>query len=425
MAELRRFTKTNCDAAKVLNGGAQTMYWETSTPGFGLCVGRKAKTFVVQRDVNGKSQRASLGRYPALSIEDAREQAQGKIKDMRVDPHAHGFTLRDAMQLYLETPKRRGGGAKSARSVQDCKYLLDEYLGDWMDRPLQGFTRTEVRQRHAKIAADIAARAYRPLEDEARNGASVADHAMRYFRAIWNRAMLEHPTLPVSPTISVNWRGYVPRSDPIDYDQLPTWWKGIKASDNAVRRDANIAAILTGLRPEDVARLRWANVDFARATLRITAEGTKSRREFEAPIGKRLLALLRQRKKEHDANLRKMDSPMDREQRSKMQPFVFAAWSDSGHIVEMREPIDGVEMRVYSLRHTFRQVGEHKAGISEAVVGALMDHTQHRKTITQAYGKLTLEHELRPAMQRIEDAMYGLFAKKPQKKRGKPLLPNA
>ena len=48
---------------KEQEGRAQRLYFDTERPGFGLCVGAKAKTFFYQRDVDGKSVRTTIGRF--------------------------------------------------------------------------------------------------------------------------------------------------------------------------------------------------------------------------------------------------------------------------------------------------------------------------------------------------------------------------
>jgi hypothetical protein len=52
-------------------------YWDAALPGFGLRVTEKgAKSWTVLYRVHGRLRRATLGRYPALSLADARDRAR-------------------------------------------------------------------------------------------------------------------------------------------------------------------------------------------------------------------------------------------------------------------------------------------------------------------------------------------------------------
>jgi len=49
-------------------------YWDTQTPAFGIRVGKRTKTWTVMR---GRSrERITIGKYPDLSLSDARAEAK-------------------------------------------------------------------------------------------------------------------------------------------------------------------------------------------------------------------------------------------------------------------------------------------------------------------------------------------------------------
>ncbi len=51
----------------------QMFLWDAELRGFGLCISRFSKTFVAQRDVNGRSRRVTLGRYGIITPDQARK----------------------------------------------------------------------------------------------------------------------------------------------------------------------------------------------------------------------------------------------------------------------------------------------------------------------------------------------------------------
>jgi hypothetical protein len=75
-----KFTKTKIDSIKYSDNG-QVIYWDTDTPGLGLVVGARTKTFRLQLDVKDSSKpkgyrtiKKTLGRYGAeITLEQAKD----------------------------------------------------------------------------------------------------------------------------------------------------------------------------------------------------------------------------------------------------------------------------------------------------------------------------------------------------------------
>ena len=63
------------------------LVWDTKTPSFGICVtAGGVKTFLLDYYVDRRHRRVKLGRYPALSVQAARDKAvkwQGKVIDRK------------------------------------------------------------------------------------------------------------------------------------------------------------------------------------------------------------------------------------------------------------------------------------------------------------------------------------------------------
>lgn len=72
--------------------------WDTKLPGFCLLVGKRTKTFFV---VTGKERRnTTLGRYPDISLKDARKEAQVLLATKPEKTSQRGVQV--AIRLYLE-----------------------------------------------------------------------------------------------------------------------------------------------------------------------------------------------------------------------------------------------------------------------------------------------------------------------------------
>src|SRR5581483_10709876 len=68
----------------------QRAFFDEALPGFGLLVGKRAKSFFVQHEVHGITKRFKIGRYGVLTIEQARKEARQRLAEMDrgIDPKA-------------------------------------------------------------------------------------------------------------------------------------------------------------------------------------------------------------------------------------------------------------------------------------------------------------------------------------------------
>ncbi len=96
-----RLTKAFVDRAAVPKGKAQALYWDTELKGFGLLVGRTAKSFVVQKS---GGRRITMGRYGVLTVAQARQHAiQALAEIANASPNTTpSITLREAAELHRE-----------------------------------------------------------------------------------------------------------------------------------------------------------------------------------------------------------------------------------------------------------------------------------------------------------------------------------
>lgn len=382
-----KLTKTAVDDAQplILDGAIrQRLYLDTELKGFGLCVGAKTKTFFAQRDVNGKTVRTTIGRYGIYTVSQARDAARELIMLMGkgVNPNrekeqrrATSITFGDALNLHLGSNKKR-----SERTLSDYRYLADQYLSDWLKRPLTEITRKDCRERHQKIGRD--------------SGPYVANSAFRVFRAAYNGALKIHEDLGVNPTIAVDWFPEERRKAAIPSADVAEWHMQVMAITNPVRRDYLRFVLLTGLRRENAASVEWTHVDWENRALLIPKP--KGGRPFLLPLSVELLALLHARQ---NCEATKTIFPKSR--------WVFPASSQSGHISEPKEKL-GVKFTVHGLRNTFITVAE-SLDISPYAIKMLVNHSlPDRQDVTAGYITPELER-LRQPMQQISDRLQNLY----------------
>ena len=387
----------------------QHLYFDTELKGLGVCVGAKAKTFFVQRDINGKSVRTTIGRYGVYAVEQARDEARELLLKMskginpnedRTDP-ALTVSLRDGLALHLKSMKAKG---RSARTTEDYEYRMTRYLSDWMDRPLASITRTEARQRHHQIADDIASGKYAtvtPKNGKAytkeRNGDSgryQANSVFRVFRAIYNRVAREHEGMPDNPCIAVDWYREEERDAAVAEKHLPRWYAAVSGMDNPIRRDYLLFVLFTGLRRGSAASVKWKEIDFENRVLFVPNPKGGKDRAFHLPLSDYLVELLKQRQ---ECELTQTVFPKS--------PYVFPAESKSGHISEPKVKLS-VSFSVHGLRHTFITQA-YQLGIPEPVIQVLVNHkvsARSSRKITRNYYTPDQEY-LRGPMQQVTDRL--------------------
>ena len=112
----------------------QRVYWDSELAGFGLRVGRKAKSFIVQRDMAGRTVLHTIGRTPPWTADEARRRARELIVDMDkgIDPNARSrqeeaeqrqaewqrFTLADAVDEHVANMRAKRCAARSMSQLR-------------------------------------------------------------------------------------------------------------------------------------------------------------------------------------------------------------------------------------------------------------------------------------------------------------------
>ncbi|MGN7918373.1 Arm DNA-binding domain-containing protein [Lysobacter sp. 22409] len=196
--------------------GPPSLYADQELRGFYLIVSPTKRGSYLQSQVNGKQVRTKIGDHPAMTAKEARALAAKTLVSMRsgVNPseerrkaRAKGITLRQALELHLASKPL------SAKTVDGYRYVIENYLSDWLDRTLAeiGADRVGVRERHQRITK--------------MSGKATADATFRTFRAVYGRGLREHRDLPANPTANVDFHGVKKRkvdAGPVRLPLLPS-----------------------------------------------------------------------------------------------------------------------------------------------------------------------------------------------------------
>ncbi|HRY14339.1 MAG TPA: integrase family protein [Candidatus Competibacteraceae bacterium] len=388
------FTKTTLDALEAKP--ARYFVYDTKVPGLGMQITPTGtKTFYLYRWLDGKPQRIRLGGYPEMSPELARKQANSLNGDIArginpvTDKQTRAQECADRKRLALGNVLEAYLIAKRNLKASTCKNYRDVlrlYLSDWKDLPIIDITQSQVVERHAALIDQ--------------HGGARANLAMRVLSALFNFAAGEYLNPDGTPQITQNpvkrlgqlgsWARVERRQTLVKVAQMPAWWVGVQTLD-PTGRDYLMLMMLTGLRREEAAGLRWEHIDLTERTL--TVKATKNHGDHTLPTGDYLTALL-ERRKAYIGDSSVFVFPGQNQRRRVDQSI-----SSSQYYCEKASAASQVAFTAHDLRRSFITVAE-SLDIPAYALKRLLNH-RHERDVTQSYIVLDIER-LRGPMQKIE-----------------------
>ena len=353
----------------------QIAYCDTELRGFYVIVGQNAKTYAAQKDIGGRSIRYTIGRHGHFTPEEARKIAKDKLYLMAqgVNPNQHeqeerakAITLRQVLKSYQTTRKNL-----SQRTKDDYEYYLTKYVPDWLDKLMSDIDKDMIVTRHALIGEE--------------HGPRVANGTMRILRALFNHAHATFDIFEANPVSYLSkikaWYPEKRRRSYVKPHQLKTWWQGVHALGSDTQRDFLLLLLFTGLRRNEAASLRWANVDFKDKTF--TIQKTKNGDPLVLPMSAFLFGLFERRRKRYGN-----------------YEFVFPGPGKHGYLAEPKKGIykviaaTGIQFTCHDLRRTFLTIAE-SLDISSYALKRLVNHRM--TSVTEGYIIMDVERLRAPA----------------------------
>lgn len=239
----------------------QRDHWDATLKGFGVRVSQGgSKTFVLNID----NSRRTIGRYPILSLAEARAEAKRILAERtlgRVLPKA--MTFNQARDLFLAEKKatRREG------TYEGHKRFLNLYFS--FSGKLSELTHTEVARRLNKIAA--------PSE---KNHAIAA--AKTFFTWCAKKRFITD-----NPTFGLSLQRRASRSRVLEDSEVVAIWRA--CDDEEANLPAHFRTIVkllicTGQRRGEIAALRGEYLSLQESTITLPGSLTKNHREHTFPL---------------------------------------------------------------------------------------------------------------------------------------------
>ena len=404
------FTAGRVAGFKCLAGKAQDFLWDVTAPGLGLRATPSGKpAYVFQGEFQQKTIRITIGNPDAWSIPQAQEKArelQRQIdeghdpRDLKRDviaaavekktiAAAQAVTVGDVWPRYLEEGKPKRKEAFKPRYRADLEAMAapggeKKKRGKGNTRPgplfpLLALALSQVNEDTLKSWFDR----------EALTGKHQAARALMMFRGFMRwcaakpeyRAMIDRDAgkaAAIVESLPSNTR----RTDALEAAQVPGWWTGVEQLNNRTASVYLRALLLTGARREEIAALKWADVDFQWRKLTIADKVEATRVIPLTPYLAQQLATL-----------------------PRINEFVFASTGKAGRIADTRAShakalqSAGIEsLTIHGLRRSFSLLGE-SAGAPSGAIAQVMGHKP--SATAEGYRPRSVD-ALRPYLAQIE-----------------------
>lgn len=414
-----RLTATSIAKLKAPHpSGKQQLFWDEALTGFGLVVSgtTNAKSFIVQRDINGRTRRVTIGPVNVFDeiggVDEARRRAKLILADVYagkdLKPNLHNSvakaTLKQVLDDYLEARKDL---KESTR--QGYRNFVLRYLTPWCDVEMRGITGDMAVDRHTAIQKEVADREAARRRRQGlegvpdapgtikRTGENVANMAMVTLKTLWAFQADRVPGFPENPTKRLKGRWYptTRRERIVPPDRLGEFYEAVDSLQHRGAKDFLKLVIWTGLRKTEAASLKWSSIDFANRVIRLPASVTKSGRKLDLPMSTFVFDLLVARRAVGIENEHVFPGG-----------GALGYYYDPSHALAEVANKCGIRVSVHDLRRGYITVAA-SSGISVWELKLLVNHSVASDDITGGY-IITDLGQLRAAAEKVSDRLRQL-----------------
>jgi len=365
MAIKFNFTKAAIETLPIPKAGKRDDYQDIKTTGLQLRVtSNGTKTLSVLRRIKGILERITLGRYPDLTIEQARRKAATINSDIANDVNP-GEVKRGRKAeltfsaLFVEYLERHSKPNKKTWAEDQSKY--DTYLAKPLgNKKLSTIDRSSIATIHSKIT-----KLGHPV---------TANRVKALISSIFGWA-ISAGLWKMNPALGIRLNREHSRDRFIQGDELPKFFQALADEQNDTMRDYFLLSLLTGARRANVLSMQWKDINLKRGEWRI--KETKSGTPQTVTLSPEALDVLRNRKPSNPAT------------------FVFPGDGSSGHLIEPKKGWQRIleragidDLRIHDLRRTLGS-WQAKTGASLAIIGKSLNHKN--PNTTAIYARLDLD----------------------------------
>ncbi len=355
-------------------------YYDSQVNGLGVMIFNSGTiTFFLYKRINGKPDKIKLGRFPEITIAQARKSAYSLINDIstginpkeRKKAEIGNLTAKDLFEIFLEKH------AKLHKKTWDQdQYFFNRYLLSIAKKKITDINKNMVMDMHAMLAKNY--------------GIYAANHSLVLLSTIYNKA-IEWGYNVINPCLGIKKFKEKSRERFLEANELPRFFEALNTQTSEIFRDYFYISLLTGARKGNVLCMNWQDINFASKTW--TIKETKNGESQIIHLSEQAMEIINRRKAQ------------------RLNDWVFPSLtSASGHVEEPKKAWKrvlekaGIEnLRIHDLRRT---LGSWQAatGANSYIIGKSLGHKTQQATAV--YARLNLD----PVRESVNKATEAMFA---------------
>ena len=328
------------------------------------------KTFYVRRKINGRSDKLFIGRFPEVSVEQARTRAMSFHADLAAGHNQAEekralnteMTFGNLFDLYLERHM-----FKSRKTGSILRDDFDNLFSHWKNRKLSSITRESVELLHAQLGKE--------------RGRYRANRAIQLISAMFNKGILWKLWKQDNPARGITKFAEMARERVLREDEIGKFFSCLDQEPKDQFYDFVMMLILTGQRKGNVLAMRWEDIDLVGKTWTIPGEVMKNGQSLTIALTDKEIAIL------------------ERRQTKRINDFVFYSKGKKGHYIEpkrrWRALLKNAEIKDFRIHDLRRTLATYMAnsGANVAVIQSALNHKDLRTTL-KVYTKVARRAEL-------------------------------
>jgi integrase len=260
--------------------------WDAKLPGFGVRVSPSGtKSFVLLYRFRGERRRLTLGRYPVVGLGEARLAVQEVLNQVArgIDPRqrlgkgesTRSYAFEEVVDEFVRIHCERNNKKRTREETE--RNLRNHFVSRWKRRDVRHISRTDV---------------LKVLDALVEGGSPIAaNNALSAIRKCFNWCF-ERGYVEMSPCVGVK-KPTKPKSRErvVSDDELPAIWCAAETIGYPFGTLVQLL-LLTAQRRNEVALMRWQDIDEAGGVWAIPAEVAKNGKPHLVPLSHLALARL-------------------------------------------------------------------------------------------------------------------------------------
>ncbi len=379
-----KLTQKTADALKF--AGKREFFWDEKTPGFGIEIAARSRTFVVKYRVGQSSKRVQLGNADSHTVEYARARAMELIagakqgRDLLHKSEGEKTSFKTMCDRWIKH-SRPDGRSRSPRTIKDykdrCERLIYPTLGSKL---LPDVSTTDVQRLLAGLGSQERNRSY----------------VLTIVRAVFNFAISEKelPKTFDSPADGIKLTKVKTDKRVLSGEEIERFGATLAAMVECGEVSPHLAgllrlSLLCGLRPGEAQTLKWSGINFDRAQMLVSGKTGERTVPLTEPAIEALRAV----------------------PRIEGVKWVFAGRIYGQHLTGISKQLDRIATRAGIERfspYTFRHTAATQALISGAdarAVQALLGHGDLRTTTGYLHSDSKRERQAAEGVAAVADSL--------------------